>query len=931
MTGDDEGAVDGRRRTLLKGLALGAVGTAGAGAAWPHVKSRLGDEGGDRPSDHQAVENLVPREDVTHVASGGPWAEPGSWEEAEIPSSGARVHVPSGTTVTIGHEDDARLHTVRVDGTLRTDPETSTRLHVDTLVVGNEGLLQVGTADAPDVGGTDLTFIDRGPIDEEWDPTRVSRGLLATNGASVELHGAPRTSFLATADAPTAGDGSVTLVDAPTGWETGDEILLAGVNPERDEDELRTVTSVDGATVTFEEPLTYDHVPPAEDLSTYVANLERSVRLHSENLATKHRGHAMFMNLDVTVANVAFDALGRTDKARPVTDPLNGEPPADVAPNPQARYACHFHRVGIRTDRDPATVTGCVVRGSPGWGYVNHNSYVEVTDSVSYQAFGAGFVAEVGNEVGAFRRNLAVRSPGSGERPDSRQFREGEPGRIDDFGHGGHGFWLHGPGVAVEDNVAAGHRHHGFVYWTREKPDKAVDPDRIGSTRGTFPNFPLANLDGQAYLRDADVTEGGRVPSSYVAIRSFEGNTAFASGGGLHVNRHRRGDDPPDDGDYRSVVRDFTAFNVGSFETHWGSTRTARDSGAQGGDVGVSFRYSEHVRLENVRLLSGAGDGPGIGITHNGAPRDIGVVGGEITGWKVGMRAFFRGEAPVRDVAFDNDVDVQFIGGGTDRHWSIQRVPIENPTFAEGGRANLYLGTELDDDLYGLFSPEGVATLDGDQLYFDTQRPEFVPIPSQADVADVDDDALDRLTDVTPGNLVGKSNAELWEEFGISVGGSVRPNDAGSPPGIEGGSVAGGEDGGLPDHLFRRVTTATGSLFERGQLGQGEHLYVYEDEEFLAVPGAYAGLPYLRFESRDARTERTSFAYVELATPATLYVAVDAEEPPDWVGRWEDTGHTLGTTDNSRRVYRQQVDAGTTILGDAGESRNMYTVFAERR
>jgi len=115
-------------------------------------------------------------------------------------------------------------------------------------------------------------------------------------------------------------------------------------------------------------------------------------------------------------------------------------------------------------------------------GYVNHNSYVEIEDSVSYDVFGAGFVAEVGNEVGSFRNNFALRSTGSGGLPDNRQFREDDEGSIDDFGHGGYGFWLQGPGVAVDDNVAAGHRHHGFVYWTRAKPTTRSTQSRSGGS-----------------------------------------------------------------------------------------------------------------------------------------------------------------------------------------------------------------------------------------------------------------------------------------------------------------------------------------------------------------------------------------------------------------------------------------------------------------
>jgi len=101
------------------------------------------------------------------------------------------VHVPAETTVTLDHEDDTDLVTVRVDGTLRTDPESAARLRLDTLVVTGSGTLELGTPDAPDIAGTTIQFRDDGPIDESWDPTRVSRGLLTMAGATVTAHGAP--------------------------------------------------------------------------------------------------------------------------------------------------------------------------------------------------------------------------------------------------------------------------------------------------------------------------------------------------------------------------------------------------------------------------------------------------------------------------------------------------------------------------------------------------------------------------------------------------------------------------------------------------------------------------------------------------------------------------------------------------------------------
>ena len=594
------------RRRLLQGVAVGTVGVAGTGLAWPRVDDTLGGDDRDRTSTHQAIGDLVPVEEASHTATGGPWDDEESWEDG-VPTDHARVHVPQGTTVTLAHEAATRLRTVRVDGTVRSDPEQAGGLRLDTLVVTGTGTLALGTPDAPDVVGTVVEFLDQGPIDETQDPTRVGRGLLALPGATVRLVGEERTTFLPATGGLASESEQITLSEPPTGWREGDRIVVAGMAPDRNEDEERSVADVADGTVTLDRPLEYDHRPPASDLSGYVAHRDRSVVLRSESDRTKRRGHVMFMNRDVNLRYAGFERLGRADKSRPFTDPLNGTPPQDVPPNPQARYACHFHRTGIDTGESPRRVSGCVVDGSPGWGYINHDSYVEITDSLSYRVFGAGFVAEVGTEIGTFEGNFALRSRGSGELPDSRQFHAESPGDIDDFGHGGNGFWFQSPGVAVRNNVAAGHRHHGYVYWTRAKPDRAVDPDRIGGITGTVSTFPFENLDGQDYLRRSDDAVDGKVPPSLVALREFRGNTAFAGGGGLDVSRHRFGDDP-ESPDSHSVIDGFTAFNIGALRPEWGGIRIPRSAGAQGGNNGLSIRYSRHVELRNPRLVAGRGD-----------------------------------------------------------------------------------------------------------------------------------------------------------------------------------------------------------------------------------------------------------------------------------------------------------------------------------
>lgn len=51
----------------------------------------------------------------------------------------------------------------------------------------------------------------------------------------------------------------------------------------------------------------------------------------------------------------------------------------------------------------------CVVDGTPGWGFVNHQSFVTMDHNVAYNFKGSAFVTEDGNEIGSMTYNMAVK------------------------------------------------------------------------------------------------------------------------------------------------------------------------------------------------------------------------------------------------------------------------------------------------------------------------------------------------------------------------------------------------------------------------------------------------------------------------------------------------------------------------------------------
>lgn len=829
--GSGEEVDRGRRRALGAvgwGVAAGLGLSTGAATASHRDEREEGDEAdgtvgtaGATGTDELPALALTPPAEATHRAvADGRWDDPATWD-AGVPTDGARAYVPAGTAVELAHEDETRLHWVRIDGTVRVDPTVDTRLGAGTVVTGPESRLEVGTADdpvRPDATAT-IEFLDDGPIDDDRDPERVGRGLVPAG--TVRMYGAETTGVLPLSTAPRRGDTTLSVTERPTGWTAGDRLVVAGVSPDRNEDEEVTVAAVEGTTVRIEEPLAYDHVPPASDLRTYVANLDRNVRLQSETDSVPRRGHVMFMDPDVAVSNVGFYDLGRTDKRRPFTDPPNGTPPAAAEVNPRARYACHFHRHGVEGVDRPARVTGCVVWGSPGWGFVNHRSHVRFEGNVTYEVLGAGFVAEAGMEIGTFRDNFALRSTGSGEHPDSRMIDPDleAPGQIDDFGHAGHGFWLQSPTVSVTGNVAAGHRCNAYTFWTRAIVDEPVPDGQFPDSVRNVRTVPFGNLHGQDRLRVLEGEGGapaveGRVQSSRVKIRPFRDNVAFASGGGVTFERNHRISEHYRYDDW-SVIENFTAWAIGQFEvTDEGPIGFLDD---QGGSA-IVHRFGRNLIVRDSRFV-GRGEGIGHRVVGNqGYGTMVSVEDTVYENWAVGVDAAHRDKGQYVRCRFDNEVDVRIVGGDVaeGNASSAQDVELRECTFAgetphvemvlepdgDGELSPPQPGHGLANNLYDLFA--GLSrTLDGRQLYFDEQAPDYVPIPDAERLSELGfkhHDALSELQEdyqdglslagVVPSDLIGKSNRELMDQYGIAVEGGVMPDDAVDDPRVRGGTLA---------------------------------------------------------------------------------------------------------------------------------------------
>jgi len=564
---------------------------------------------GEMHAEHMAALALVSYNLTTHAAvNSGEWCDPATWHNMAIPGNAAHVVIPRDVTVYYNVMGEASLNTVRVDGTLEFSTSQSSRMLLDTLFVSPGGSLLMGTTGQPVRGDVsiDIVIADNGDINVNRDPMLLGRGILS-HGLT-RIHGEQKTVHLKVDIDPRAGDDVLTLAHTPENWRVGDTVVIAGTRYSGwkhdnttggaayhgTEDEVRTITAVNGNRVTLDAPLEHDHSTPRSDLKTSVANYSRNITFRNEreqDLAVHRRGHVMFMhNQDMDVRYAAFHQLGRTDKSRPTREIRDIRNVAATS-NARGRYSFHIHRTGLEDERNPAMAVGNAVFGSPGWGYVHHDSHAEFYDNASFDTHGAGFVSETGNETGVWVRNIAIKAKGrQGTNPKNNNDIV-----TFDIASSGAGFWFQSRMVRSIDNVAAGVTQ-GYIFLHRGSGNLDFDPDR----------FMLPEALGL----------GGQASSNIPPIRDFHGNEVFASTTGMFVVKAN----PRQGHDVMTVMSGFTAWEVAT---------------------GADMEYTAHYLLKDFDLVAKQPErfkDPGHGINFGKNSANMIVRNARIQGFPEGLR-----------------------------------------------------------------------------------------------------------------------------------------------------------------------------------------------------------------------------------------------------------------------------------------------------
>ena len=453
------------------------------------------DERLDRLREMEGMLDLVSYIDVTHRSiSSGYWDDPNTWQDGLVPTTGSRVLISKMHTVTVRQKEKDAYKTVRIDGILNFATDVDTEFHVNTMVVDMHGQLVVGTVANPIMADAKAHVVFSKLIDFEvtdssspdYDPHRLGLGLISHG--TTTIHGAQKTGY-ATCNGVSSGVSSIVLDKLPSDWRVGDKIVIAGVSYDGLGDEARYIAGIDTGSkrIYLDQSLTkshelLNHTKEDLQLKLHIINLTRNVVFETSDKFSQRtikkgidlvgRAHIMFMHTNnVDIRYAAFNHMGRTDKQNKMAGIIFDEDGAVATPasNPVARYPIHFHRAG---HDNPGIIEGCAVEDSPGWGYVNHSSHAYITNSVSYNIRGAGFISEAGDEKGSFINNVAIRSVGNGNDNLTADagFTSSFNRNINNFGSAGDGFWFHSSDIEVDKNVASGFTGNGMLIW-----DQGID------------------------------------------------------------------------------------------------------------------------------------------------------------------------------------------------------------------------------------------------------------------------------------------------------------------------------------------------------------------------------------------------------------------------------------------------------------------------
>ncbi|MDQ2639987.1 MAG: G8 domain-containing protein, partial [Pseudomonadota bacterium] len=254
------------------------------------------------------------------------WSEPASWPNGKIPVAGDKVIIGKDRRVVLDVSPPP-LAGLSIDGKLSFSNDADLELTTEWIMLHGE--LEIGTESRPHTRKATITLTDK-IKGEDVMAGMGDRGIMISGG-TLNLHGDRTNAWTKLASTASSGATTIQVLNAQ-GWRVGDEIILASTDYDPRQAERRTITAVNGNTLSLDRKLDYMHfgkITFEVDQRGEVGLLTRNVKIQASVDAEESYfgGHIMAMpSSKMYVSGVELNRMGQNLTL--------------------ARYPIHWHLVG---------------------------------------------------------------------------------------------------------------------------------------------------------------------------------------------------------------------------------------------------------------------------------------------------------------------------------------------------------------------------------------------------------------------------------------------------------------------------------------------------------------------------------------------------------------------------------------------------------
>jgi hypothetical protein len=371
------------------------------------------------------------------------WSDPATWNGL-TPVAGSDVQIPANKTVILDISTPV-LRNLDIQGRLLASSSVSVGLQARRIRVSGAGsALIIGCEAAPYTRTASIVLHG-----QNLTPAQIAsgdKGILVDSGGLLSLIAPSKRAWTKLSANVAAGTQNINVLDMPTGWQIGEEIIVAPSSHDAREYDLRTISAISGQQITLSQPLSYAHWGTLQtyagktlDQRAAVANLRRSIQITGAAPAAGEKIGAHIMVMGGGQAKIDGVEIRGGGQA--------GHP---------GRYPFHWHFAGAI---DGQYIRNSVIRDSFQRAIVVHQSHGALVErNITFNVSNHAFVwAEDGNETrNRFLYNVGLMTT-SPEQADFAFPSDSVVGGFSEQAEGRSGtFWGRNFANVLIGNIAAG-------------------------------------------------------------------------------------------------------------------------------------------------------------------------------------------------------------------------------------------------------------------------------------------------------------------------------------------------------------------------------------------------------------------------------------------------------------------------------------------